>query len=122
MTRKQDVGKTGEDEAVKYLEGRGYRIIERNHRQKWGELDIVAKAPDKTLVFVEVKAISQPGDISPEENLKYDKLRKLRRTAALYANGHPQLANDKQSWRIDLLAINLTYMSSSDNIRHYENI
>lgn len=122
MSRKQEVGKEGEEQAAKYLESRGYRIIERNYRKKWGEIDIIAKAPDRTLVFVEVKTIGAAGDIAPEDNLKYDKLKKLRRTASLYANGHQELINNARGWRIDLLAINLTDMSSGVSIRYYENI
>jgi len=49
-------GKVGEDLAVEYLLGLGYTVEARNYRTKQGELDIVASAPDGTLVFVEVKA------------------------------------------------------------------
>ncbi|MDP3764699.1 MAG: YraN family protein [bacterium] len=35
------VGKAGEDIACKYLKNKGYKIIERNFRRKWGEIDIV---------------------------------------------------------------------------------
>ncbi|MCL2183982.1 MAG: YraN family protein [Chitinispirillia bacterium] len=49
-------GKIGEDLAVEHLLGLGYTVEARNYRCKRGELDIVAAAPDGTLVFVEVKA------------------------------------------------------------------
>ena len=55
---KSETGKLGENIACRYLVENGYKIIERNFRQKWGELDIIAKAPDKTLVFVEVKTVA----------------------------------------------------------------
>lgn len=38
-----EVGKIGENIACKYLESKGYKIIERNFRRKWGEIDIVCK-------------------------------------------------------------------------------
>lgn len=56
-TDKQKVGKIGEDAAVKYLEKRGFKILDRNYLRKWGELDIVAEK-DKIVHFIEVKSVS----------------------------------------------------------------
>ena len=47
-------GSRGEEEAARYLGQKGYQILERNHRTKFGELDIIA-SDKETLVFVEVK-------------------------------------------------------------------
>lgn len=49
-----EVGKTGEDAVVQYLSEHGYRILDRNWRTKWCEIDIVA-AKEEILYFVEVK-------------------------------------------------------------------
>ena len=57
MTYKSEIGKIGEDLACDYLKSQKYKIIGRNLRQKWGELDIVAKDPGDILVFVEVKTM-----------------------------------------------------------------
>ncbi len=48
-------GPEGEQAAARFLEGRGYRIVERNYRTKRGEIDLIAE-DGGTLVFVEVKA------------------------------------------------------------------
>ena len=48
-------GRAGEDEAARYLESLGYRILKRNLRGPDGEIDILAR-DGQTLVFVEVKA------------------------------------------------------------------
>ncbi len=48
-------GKRGEDLAAAYLAETGFRIVERNYRCRFGEIDIVAEE-GKTLVFVEVKS------------------------------------------------------------------
>ncbi len=48
-------GRFGEDAAASFLEGRGYEIVARNWRCRWGEIDIVARDGD-ALVFVEVKS------------------------------------------------------------------
>ena len=50
-----DYGERGEDRASRALRARGYRIVERNFRCKAGELDVVARDADGTLVFVEVR-------------------------------------------------------------------
>ncbi len=48
------LGSTGERLAAEHLTRRGFRIIERNYRTRWGELDIVA-FDGRTLAFCEVK-------------------------------------------------------------------
>lgn len=51
----QDAGKLGEELAAEELRRRGYAILARRYRTRFGEIDIVAQDED-TLVFVEVKA------------------------------------------------------------------
>lgn len=51
---KNSLGKKGEDIACRFLEKRGFRVIERNLRTPFGEIDIIAKKGTK-LYFVEVK-------------------------------------------------------------------
>lgn len=122
MTYKSQLGKLGENIACKYLVDKGYKIIERNFRQPWGELDIIAKAPDKTLVFVEVKTMSNNNSVGlqPEDQLTKAKLKKLKRTASLYAGHYPEKIKDEKGWQIDLLA--LTISGENYAIKHYENI
>ena len=52
---RQNLGKRGEETAVRTLERRGYAILARRYRTRHGEIDIVARDGDTT-VFVEVKA------------------------------------------------------------------
>lgn len=49
------LGRTGEDLAAAHLVRRGFRILDRNYRTRWGELDIVA-FDGRTLAFCEVKS------------------------------------------------------------------
>ncbi|HEY4498322.1 MAG TPA: YraN family protein [Candidatus Paceibacterota bacterium] len=125
MTRKSELGKLGENLATDYLKRQDYKILERNYRQPWGEIDIIARSPDKTLVFVEVKTVSNLG-ITPEEQVTKAKLRKLQRTASLYAGQYPQTVKDNRGWRIDLVAVSfnsdLTDTGKAFVIKHYENI
>ena len=136
MTKKTELGKLGEDLACRYLVDKGYKIIERNFRKPWGELDVIAKSPDKTLIFVEVKTGRQSGNqsgnqagscpqlpdsgIEPEMQMTSAKIKKLKRTACLYAGHCPELIDDAKGWRIDLLA--LTVNGKSCVVKHYENI
>ncbi len=146
MTYRTQLGQLGENIALEYLVDNKYKIIERNFRQKWGEIDIIAKAPDKTLVFVEVKTVrdveklhsendkqSNVCQISAEDQLTGAKLTKLQRTASLYANHNSEMVNDEKGWRIDLIAITikgalpepaepLTISNKDYVIKHYENI
>ena len=52
---RQELGKSGEDLACAELERRGYAILERRYRTRFGEIDIIA-SDQGTIVFVEVKA------------------------------------------------------------------
>jgi putative endonuclease len=95
--------------------------LERNYWQPWGEIDIIARAPDGTLVFAEVKAFSaEPASgIQPEDNLTPAKLKKMRRAAASFAAGQPRLMREGAGWRIDALAV---VLADPPVIRHYENV
>jgi len=52
---RQQLGRLGEDLALAHLERRGYRLVARNHRTRFGEIDLIV-SDDATIVFVEVKA------------------------------------------------------------------
>lgn len=54
MYERHKVGKEGEEYATKYLEEKGYKIIQRNFECKQGEIDIIAKEKNE-YVFIEVK-------------------------------------------------------------------
>ena len=49
------IGSRYEDLAAAYLSEAGYRILTRNYRNRFGEIDIIAADPKGTLVFAEVK-------------------------------------------------------------------
>jgi putative endonuclease len=68
MTRHRlRTGRLAEARAAEHLLSLGYRILERNARTKFGELDLVAFEPRRrALVFVEVKAVRAGGKVGPE--------------------------------------------------------
>ncbi len=124
MATKSETGKLGEDLACKYLINKGYKIINRNYRKPWGELDIVAKSPDRTIVFIEVKTVVSHNVnnmlITPEEQLTSAKARKLRKIASWYAADNQRIISEERGWRIDLLA--LTISQKNCLVKHYENV
>jgi len=116
-------GKLGEDIAVKYLENHNYKILGRNYRKPWGEIDIIALETiqkSQELVFIEVKAQNQKFEWRPEENITFHKKHQLSRIVTTYlkANKIPE----DQNWRIDVLAIKLDFNTENAQIEHIQNI
>ncbi len=126
---KSEVGQIGEDTACRYLKDKGYRIIERNVKQPWGEIDIIAKGKGGLLVFVEVKTIMGDRETyTPEDHYSFSKGVKTRRAAQLFA-GNPKNKKliKEVGWRIDLIAIRILNPELTDYkkdcvINHYENV
>ncbi|MFZ2960863.1 MAG: YraN family protein [Candidatus Ozemobacteraceae bacterium] len=77
---RQELGKRGEEAAVAFLVGKGYRLIERNYRTRAGEIDIIA-FDGETLVFVEVRARTSSRQGNPFETVTRSKQEKLIKMA-----------------------------------------
>ena len=88
MNAKDVLGRAGEQAAVSYLEGCGFRILDRNWRSADGEIDIVA-VERHTLVVCEVKTRSGTRYGTPLEAVTRKKRSRLRRLAVCWvlANG-----------------------------------
>jgi putative endonuclease len=114
LTDKQKIGNKGENIAVRYLEGKGYKIIDRNYRKKWGEIDIVA-IEGKILHFVEVKTVSRETndnvaqetnyseDFLPEDNVHYLKRKRLSRAIETYLL--EKKVSQETPFQIDIISI-----------------
>ena len=76
-------GQCGEDAAAEFLKKKKYKIIERNYKNKIGEIDIIARTKTD-LVFVEVKARKAGSMISPRESVDEYKQKKIIKTAEAY--------------------------------------
>jgi putative endonuclease len=87
MSAKDVLGKEGEQAAVGYLEGCGFRILDRNWRCADGEIDIVA-VDRRTFVVCEVKTRSHTRYGTPAEAVGTKKRRRLRKLAALWLCAH----------------------------------
>ncbi|HCY86334.1 MAG TPA: YraN family protein [Desulfobacteraceae bacterium] len=95
------LGKAGEDAAARYLESRGYTILERNFRHKTFEMDIIARDGD-TLCFIEVKTRSNTRKAMPREAVHHAKQKKMLLGATWYLK-HKQLADQRA--RFDVVEV-----------------
>jgi Holliday junction resolvase-like predicted endonuclease len=129
---KRELGDKGEEVVCKYLEGKGYRIVERNYWKPWGEIDIVAEKGSK-LSFVEVKSVStdfklkevsrESADrrmIRPEENMHPAKVKRLHRAIQTYLLDHKVPEN--KAWQLDLACAFLDFSTHKARVELLENV
>jgi putative endonuclease len=118
-------GSLGEELAVRYLRERGHRVLARNYRQKWGEIDIVSSKGEE-IHFVEVKSVSceikggTEEEISritrlyiPEERVHEHKSKRLIRTIETYI-AEKRVEGD---WSFDVAAVFLDPASKRAFVR-----
>jgi putative endonuclease len=77
------LGRAGEEIAAAHLVRLGYDVIVRNHRTRFGELDVVA-FDGETLVFCEVKSRRAGAGVSPWDGLGDGKRKQVRKIAAAW--------------------------------------
>ena len=70
------LGKKGEDEAARFLASLGYRLLERNYRCRFGEVDLIAK-DGQSIVFVEVKTRANENYGTPKHSVDDRKQRRI---------------------------------------------
>ncbi len=119
-SKTQKIGQIGENIACKYLQNKGFSIIERNFTRKCGEIDIVAEK-DGIIRFVEVKTCIYKGEkpfLRPEDNLHKNKIKKLARTCLVYVD--TKKIGESIQWQIDALAIEYDRKMKKAYIRHLE--
>jgi putative endonuclease len=114
-TRRQELGRWGEDLAADWLVRHGCEILDRNVRTPYGEIDLVARQGD-LLLFVEVKTRTNRTFGLPEESVTSRKQAHMLAAAEYYAS---QLA--AESWQIDVIAIEGKPGEKGDIVR-FENV
>lgn len=115
-TARQGLGRMGERLAAEHLQGCGYVVVGRNFRCCHGEVDLVVE-DGEDLVFVEVKTRRGVNFGLPEEAVTWRKQQKIMQVAAFYLDLH---ACSERSWRIDVVAIQLSGVGKLEEIRHYK--
>lgn len=119
----QNTGKIGEKIAETFLMKQGFTISDRNFREKWGEIDIVAKKGEITH-FVEVKT-KEIKDVShetlndnfPEERINSKKILRLKRIIESYS-----LEKGTEEIKVSVVAVLLDKNTKKGHLRFYPEI
>jgi len=120
--KNQNIGKIGEEIAAKFLEKNKFKIIERNFKKRYGEIDIIAvdsTEKNSVLVFIEVKTRTSGEYGSPLEAITYWKLKSLIKAAQYYKLTHRNLPD---GLRIDAVSVRIGQNGDMENIEHVKNI
>jgi putative endonuclease len=105
-------GGEGEELAAGYLLRKGYGILARNYRTRWGEVDIVATRGDD-LAFVEVKCWDALGRECLGQSIDARKRRKIRQVAGCFLADRPE--HEERRVRFDVIFIR------GGSVEHLEN-
>jgi putative endonuclease len=113
-------GRRGEEAALRFLLGKGFRLVKRNYRSgRSGEIDLVMDDPKGALVFVEVKSNRAGGAGHPLERVDGRKIRRIQRLAQRYCWEHGQAERDM---RFDVVGVDLGPASGgAPAVEHIEN-
>ena len=126
VSKRARVGQIGETLASVFLERKGFRILTRNYRKPWGEIDIIAEKLG-IIHFVEVKALSrenisnisrEKGNYRPEEQVHPAKLQKIAKTAESFMNE----SNDPREFQIDVVGVFVDENSRKARCRLFEQV
>ena len=114
MAESHNLGRKGEDEAVRHLEEKGYRILKRNWKAGKPEVDIIAENKDY-IVFVEVKTRSEDYLVPPSTAVNREKQKSLEFCADKYIKWN----GVNKEVRFDVI----TVIASGDSLKveHIEN-
>lgn len=129
MAKNNEIGKQGEQIATNYLEKKGFFVVNRNYRRKWGELDIVAEKQGR-VHFVEVKTVSRRSyggyfeqeinNYRPEDNVHSQKIKRLSRIIQTYMI--EKYHKSEPEWQFDILCVFLDMEKRVAKVRVLENI
>ena len=108
----REKGKQGEDIAAACLRKDGYRIVERNYRCRYGEIDIIAMDAGN-VVFVEVKSRKSDHFGSPEEAVGITKQKKISKVALNYLQEKELTGHNA---RFDIVAVRFMPQGNRVNI------
>ncbi len=116
MIPKKILGKYGEKHAGTYLMENGYKIIAKNYRCRYGEIDIIA-LKDNVFCFIEVKTRQNKEFGEPEESIDLQKLKKICLAAQHYIS-----CKNLQECNFRFDAISVIVSNSKPLLKHIKNI
>jgi len=128
QTEKQRIGQIGEDIACTFLVKKGFTIIDRNYRKKWGEIDIIAEK-GRELHFIEVKTVTHENNkrvtrgtddqYRAEDNVHPWKLQRLSRAIQSYL---AEKGREEGEWVFSVIVIRLDEKQKTAKVRHIRDI
>jgi len=116
-TNKISLGKKGEELALSYLKSKKFKIIEKNLRNRFGEIDIICEHQN-SIIFIEVKTRRSNKYGCPEEAITINKQRKIIMNALSYLTRYHL---GKKNSRFDVLVVSISDNCTIKNIKHIEN-
>jgi putative endonuclease len=115
------LGRRGEDLAVAHLERLGFAVVARNHRTRYGEIDVIA-CDGRALVFAEVKT-RRGGNVSPNrsplESVDDEKQEQVRRMARAWLAETPERPR-RSELRFDAIGVTLDAAGDLVALEHVE--
>jgi putative endonuclease len=118
MKYKQVIGEFGERLAINYLRKHGYRILARNLKTSFKEIDIVTQQ-GKTIIFIEVKTRLSQKFGTADEAISWVKLNNFNRAIELFL---VQRNLETDDIRADLISIDINRSKKIAKIKHYKDI
>jgi putative endonuclease len=112
------LGAAGERLAAEHLERRGFALLARNHRTRWGELDLIAYDGER-IVFCEVKT-RRLGSSGPFDGLREAQRRRLRRMAAAWLAETADRPRSREL-RFDAIGVTIDARGRLVALEHLEN-
>jgi putative endonuclease len=119
--RRQRIGRAAEDLVAARLTARGWKLVERNARTRYGELDIVA-LDGEALVFVEVKAGRAGSDFGPERpvlSVDWRKQLRVRRLATAWMSERRGV-RPYADIRFDAVGVTIDHAGRAVAVEHIE--
>jgi len=111
------LGNQGEDLAATFLRRQGFKVLCRQYRSQWGEIDLICRDAD-AIVFVEVKTRRSEAAGLPFEAVNFRKQRKLTQTALAWLKQKNWL---ERRARFDVVSILVSDEKAEPMIEHYRN-
>ena len=113
----KNLGRWGEKRCEKFLKRKGLKTLTHNFSCKTGEIDLIMVAPDRTIVFVEVRTRSDETFGPPESSITPAKKNRLLRTARYFLAVHNI---ENRPFRFDVVTIVLGPKGRPE-LNHYKN-
>lgn len=111
-----NIGKLGENKALLYLKNKGYSIVEKNFKSKFGEIDIIA-SKDHCLYFIEVKTRTNIRKGMPYEAVNFFKLKHIEMAAKYYL-----LKNSYKDYKLKIAVISILLINEEVKIQFWEDV